>query len=105
MPQRRPDPRWLLAGAAAGVAAALAARAFLLEPACVEITHHDLHVPDLPPTWHGARLVHLSDLHYGNPRSVPLFRWLVRTVNDLQPDLVAITGDFVQNRPWQAPAG
>lgn len=105
MSERRVDPRWLLAGAAASVAAGLAVRAFLVEPACVEITHHDLRVPGLPPAWREARLVHLSDLHFGNPRSLPLFRWLVRTVNDLQPDLIAITGDFVQSRPWQGPAG
>jgi predicted MPP superfamily phosphohydrolase len=96
------NPLSILAGAAAGIAAALAVDAFLIEPAWVEVTHHALPLPDLPPSWKGARLVHLTDLHFGAPRTEALFRWMVRTVNDLRPDLVAITGDFILNRASQA---
>jgi hypothetical protein len=91
----------LLASAAAAVTAALAAHAFLIEPTRLEVTHHDLPVPRLPAVWEGARLIHLTDLHYGDPRSASLFRRMVRVVNDLAPDLIAITGDFVLNRASQ----
>lgn len=88
----------LLAGLAAAGAAALAVDAFLIEPAEVEVTQEDLPIADLPEAWEGARVVHLTDLHYGDPRSEQLFGWLVETVNALEPDLVVITGDFVLRR-------
>lgn len=92
------NPISLSLGAAAVGALALAIDAFLVEPARVEIARRELPLHDLPPAWNGARLVLLSDLHYGNPRSESLFRWVVRTVNELEPDLVAIAGDFVLGR-------
>src|SRR5689334_6556518 len=83
---------WLpaAAGVAAAAAAAVAVRAFLIEPLSVEITRHDLALPALPPAWRGARVVHLTDLHYGDPHSARLLSWMVRTVNDLTPDLIVI---------------
>ncbi|RAZ83938.1 metallophosphoesterase family protein [Cereibacter johrii] len=41
------------------------------------------------------RLLHLSDLHFGRDRP-ELLRPLVETVNRLEPDLVAISGDLTQ---------
>ena len=58
---------------------------------------------DLPSAWDGARVVHLSDLHYGNFRSEWLFRWTVETTNALAPDLILITGDFIMNLPREGP--
>ena len=92
----------VLAGLGAAVvtaAVAAAIDAFLIEPARVELTHQPLAVPDLPPAWEGASVAHLTDLHYGDPRSEALFRWMVRTVNEREPDLILITGDFVVQYP------
>jgi predicted MPP superfamily phosphohydrolase len=85
----------LLAGVAAAGAAALAVRAFLVEPARIELSQHPLPIPELPEPWIGQRVVHLTDLHYGNPRSERLFREMVETTDRLDPDLILITGDFV----------
>lgn len=110
MPDRRPRPRNLMndrstdlkiilaAVAAAGLAAAAIDTVFI-EPASVELTRHPLPIPDLPAAWQGARMVHLTDLHYGDPRSKALFQWMVNTVNGLEPDLIVITGDYVVSRP------
>lgn len=86
--------RYILGGVVA-VGAALAVDALLIEPARVEVTEHELPITGLPAAWDGASVVHLSDLHYGNPRSRRLLSWMVRTVNDLEPDLILITGDYV----------
>lgn len=83
------------AGLAAAGLASLAVRAFFIEPTRVEVTHHTLALPDLPPAWEGQRLVHLTDLHYGNPHSDFLFREMLEITRELAPDLIAITGDFV----------
>ena len=84
-----------LAGLAFAGLAALAVRAFLIEPARIEVTHHALPLPDLPAPWEGKRVVHLTDLHYGNPRSEYLFSRMVEITNGLEPDLILITGDFL----------
>lgn len=95
MPSPPSRPLLLAVGVAAAAAVAVAVDAFLIEPAWVQVTHHDLALPGLPPPWHGARVVHLTDLHYGNPRSRSLFEWMIRKVNEMAPDLVVITGDYV----------
>lgn len=41
------------------------------------------------------RLIHLSDLHFGRTRP-DLLEPLIRTVNDLRPDHVVVSGDFTQ---------
>ncbi|MGR3805855.1 MAG: metallophosphoesterase family protein [Marinibacterium profundimaris] len=47
------------------------------------------------------RLLHLSDLHFGRVRP-ELLDPLIARVNDLAPDLVAISGDLTQRaRDWQ----
>lgn len=83
------------AGLAVAGLASLALRAFLIEPTRVEVTSHALPIPGLPAPWEGKRLVHLTDLHYGNAHSERLFRHMVEVVNDLEPDLIVITGDFL----------
>lgn len=65
-------------------------------PAVSEVT---LSIPNLPPALTGLRIVQLSDLHIG-----PIFkeRWLsdvVREVNRLHPDIIAITGDLSDGHP------
>src|SRR5262249_48690919 len=47
-------------------------------------------------------IVHLTDLHYGDPRSDRLLSWMVGTVNELQPDLVVVTGDYVLRSQHEA---
>ncbi|MFO8016789.1 MAG: metallophosphoesterase [Candidatus Woesearchaeota archaeon] len=42
-----------------------------------------------------ARIVQLSDLHIGTVRKRPYLEKIVRMTNSLKPDVVAITGDFI----------
>src|SRR5262249_30178731 len=58
----------------------------------------------LPTALSGLRIVHLSDFHYG-PLVDP--RHLERAIdiaNNLKPDLIALTGDYIsQERSYAAP--
>ena len=90
----------LLSGVAT-IAAVLAIDAFLIEPSSVQVSRRLLPLKGLPKAWDGARVVHLTDLHYGDPRSEQLFRWMVRTVNALEPDLILCTGDFIVRNEWE----
>jgi uncharacterized protein len=95
MKDSRTEPLLIAAGLAALGAAALAVNAFLVEPVRIQVTEHEMPLPDLPAAWEGARVVHLTDLHYGDPRSDWLFEWAVRTVNAMDADLIVMTGDYV----------
>jgi predicted MPP superfamily phosphohydrolase len=52
-------------------------------------------LPGLGVGSHGYKLVQLSDLHVSATASAGFVEALVATVNELKPDLVAITGDLV----------
>ncbi|MGB3136495.1 MAG: metallophosphoesterase [Nodosilinea sp.] len=57
-------------------------------------------VRDLPRRLEGCRIVQLSDFHFDGQRlSLGLLRQVVDRVNDLAPDLVALTGDYVTSDP------
>ena len=55
----------------------------------------ELACPGLPASFDGYRIVHLSDLHCSTAARRARFERIVAKVNALRPDLVAITGDFV----------
>lgn len=55
----------------------------------------DVPLPRLHESWDGFRIAQLSDLHYDDYFSVVPLRRAIAMVNRLQPDLVALTGDFV----------
>lgn len=55
----------------------------------------DVPVQGLAPALVGLRIVQLTDVHVGNLIRSDFVRQMVEKVNDLHPDLVAITGDLV----------
>jgi hypothetical protein len=52
-------------------------------------------IPDLAPDFNGYRIVQFSDIHMGHWITGERLEGVVQLVNDQEPDLVAITGDFV----------
>src|SRR6266849_2645631 len=54
-------------------------------------------VAGLPPGWHGARIVQLSDLHSGRHVSAERLRRIARRAARLRPDLLVVAGDIVHN--------
>ncbi len=69
-----------------------------------EVVERTLIVPRLPPGLHGLRVVQLTDIHVGNFLKQDKLERYVRVVNDLKPDLVALTGDFIGSSPEFIPA-
>ena len=60
-----------------------------------DVVKVELEFPDLPPAFDGYRIAHLSDLHISAAARADRTVGVVRLVNDCKPDLIAITGDFV----------
>jgi hypothetical protein len=61
----------------------------------LEITRHRIHLPRLPKAFHGFRIAQLSDIHIGPFMPAGEIRKYVEMANELKPDLVALTGDFI----------
>ena len=78
-----------------GGAAALGFYTWRVEPHWVEVVRRDMPIPGLPDDLVGKTLVQLSDLHVGPRVDSAFLERSLRLVNDLRPDLVCITGDFM----------
>lgn len=70
-------------------------QAAMLEPHCVEITRQRIAIPQLPRAFQGFRIVQLSDIHHSPFLSEGEIVEAARRANDLQPDVIALTGDYV----------
>lgn len=65
----------------------------------LEINVKTLLVPRLPPCLDGLTIVHLSDLHFTGYLTQDFFQFVVDRANELDGDLVALTGDIIDARP------
>src|SRR6266851_2778344 len=80
------------------------ARVALAEPFMLAIERQQIYLRRLPEALDGLRVVHLSDLHFGpivNPKHLER---AIEAANDLRPDLIALTGDYISHdRSYAAP--
>ena len=84
------------AGAVALAGAGVAARALWLEPRRTVVRELDLALPHWPARYAGFRIALISDLHAGGPHvDVARVRRVAEMAASLEPDLVALLGDFV----------
>lgn len=81
-----------------------AARAALSEPFRLTVEHHKIFLRRLPRAFDGFRIVQLSDIHHSPFTSRAQIERAVATANSLQPDIIALTGDYVsKEREYAAP--
>ena len=71
--------------------------AFFIEPNFSWTTKTDLTVPHLPTPLTGLKIVHLTDLHYKPDKDENLLATVIEKVNAISPDLIFLTGDFVDH--------
>ena len=83
------------AAALAGGAAALVYYAHSIEPLDIRVNQVALTLPRLHPVFDGYRVVQLSDIHMDTFMTYGRLIYSVERVNRQDPDLIAITGDFV----------
>src|ERR1700704_2970793 len=97
----KPEPRPLrVIKSALGEMARLA----LAEPFMLTIERQDIYLRRLPKALDGLRIVHLSDFHYGPLTDSRHLERAVKAANDLRPDLIALTGDYISHdRSYAAP--
>jgi uncharacterized protein len=56
-------------------------------------------VPGLPAQFAGLSIAQISDLHVGPQTSQAFLRRVAQTIAGLGPDIVAVTGDLIDDRP------
>jgi len=80
------------------------ARVALSEPFMIAVERQEIYLRKLPSALDGFRIVHLSDLHYGPMVDPRHLRRAIEIANELQPDMIALTGDYIsQERGYAAP--
>jgi hypothetical protein len=86
--------KFLYWAAATGVVA-LAGDSILLEPNRPRVVRKDFFLPRWPERMNGFTIALLSDFHYDPYFSTHPLHAAIPLVNDLRPDLIVLTGDFV----------
>ncbi len=89
-PQPRQRMRWLQTFS-------MLLQSALAEPRQIEITHQRILLPKLPPEFHGFRIAQLSDIHHSPYFSEEEIGIAVRRANELDADLVVLTGDYISH--------
>lgn len=70
-----------------------------VEPDWIDVNHIRVALPRLAPEFHGFRVAHITDIHMDVGMTRRRLEHIVSLVNQEQPDVVAITGDFVTVAP------
>lgn len=93
-----PERRHFLARTAVAISAtpfAACAYGMMYERTDVQTTRQRITLAQLPKAFDGFQIAQLSDIHIGPFMPAEDIRKYVAMVNQLKPDLVALTGDFV----------
>jgi predicted MPP superfamily phosphohydrolase len=71
-----------------------AAYARLIEPYTYVLAQHDIFLRDLPDSFDGFRIAHITDVHHSNILGIEEVQKVVQLTRNAKPDLVALTGDY-----------
>lgn len=74
----------------------LGCKAFWLEPSSIQVSEHQIEVPNWPAECSGLRIAILADLHVGSPfNGLDNLKKIVKRTQQAKPDLILLPGDFV----------
>lgn len=71
---------------------------FYIEPRWPSIERIEISISNLPIGLRGLKIVCLSDFHLDPSTQIDMIQQIVPKVNDLEPDLVCLLGDYVFER-------
>lgn len=72
-------------------------QAAMIEPRRVDVTHLPIAINRLPASFHGFRIAQLSDIHHSPFLSESEISAAAHKTNELKPDLIALTGDYISH--------
>ena len=68
-----------------------------IEPRFLKTNEIKITSEKIDDTFHGLKIVHFSDLHYGMTVDFKYMERLVNEINILKPDVVLFTGDLIED--------
>src|SRR5258707_882667 len=74
-----------------------AARRALAEPFMLAVERTSIGIERLPVELNGFRIVQLSDIHHSPFTGTRQIERAIETANGLEPDIIALTGDYVSH--------
>ncbi len=81
-----------------GTAALIGSYPVLIERNLVQVNRYRIALADLPPSFDGFTLAHLTDLHLGFLVSESFVEEIVHRTNGLGADAIVCTGDYVHDK-------
>jgi predicted MPP superfamily phosphohydrolase len=87
----------ILAGTVLAIVAAVLTLGYIGSKRLV-VRRVDVDVPGLPVSFDGLRIAQLSDLHVGPHIPRRFLERIVQTTQKLRPDIIAVTGDLIDDR-------
>lgn len=67
----------------------------LLEPSLIKVKEYKVDSTIIPDSFHGLKIIHFSDLHYGTTINKKELEKIIKNINELKPDLIFFTGDLI----------
>lgn len=69
--------------------------ATLIGTKIIDIKEYKVESTILPESFHGLKIVHFSDIHYGTSINKKQLDNIVKKINELKPDIIIFTGDLI----------
>lgn len=70
----------------------------VIERNIVQVNRYKIPIPNLPGSFHGFTLAHLTDVHLGALVSSSFVETIVHRTNRLNTDVIVCTGDYVHEK-------
>ena len=99
--QRRDFLKSSFAFMALGLSGVITTLGFITAIKTPEIVNIKVPLNDLPLSFRGLKIVQLSDVHVGQTIKKEFVKKIVDITNSLNPDLIMLTGDFVDGSYFQ----
>lgn len=71
---------------------------YYIEPYNLTIKEYKIENNNIPNNFDGLKIIHLTDIHYGSSVDIDYIKKIVKLINKQKPDLVFLTGDFLDKR-------
>ena len=61
----------------------------------LKIKEYKITNEKIPENFHGTKVIHISDIHYGNTVDINYLKSIVKEINKTKPDILILTGDLL----------
>ena len=69
-----------------------------IEPKSLTVNEHKITDAKITDNFDGFKIVQISDIHYGPYYELQDLKKLVKNINELNPDIVVLTGDLIDRK-------